>query len=180
MSWSFMLHKSKRYMKKLLAISVLFMVLINCTKTSHKETVVSDSIEKSVNVKAKPPSTFQEILIVSEPCALFYQPDSLQKEKIKAITETRIFEASMHDFLYQRKYAHKFLKQYWPRLKIIYAKNVRFLAFIKKDGSLETIDLNKLGDCYGLIVFNRIKCPQQIDMTNIDTQVPEYFKKRLT
>lgn len=167
-------------MKELSTISVLFLVLINCTKTGHKENVVSDSTEKTVTVKTKPPSTFQEILIVSEPCALFYQPDSLQKEKIKAITERRIFEASMHDFLYQRKYAYKFLKQYWPRLKIIYAKHVRFLAFIKKDGSLETVDLNKLGDCYGLIVFDRIKCPLQIDLTNIDTQVPEYFKRRLT
>lgn len=131
---------------------------------------------KTEAVITKPGSSFQNILIVTESCALFYKPDSIQKQKIKAATKSQIFESSMHDFFYLQRYAHKILKEHWLGLKIIEAKNVRFLFFIKKDRSSEIIDLDKLDDSYGLILFNRIKSPLQIDMANVETEVPDYFK----
>lgn len=169
-------------MKILLSISLLLFVLLQCTKTRHRTNVVSYEMAKTTeaNAKAKqvitkPGSSFQNILIVTESCALFYKPDSVQKEKIKAMTESQIFESSMHDFFYLGRYARKFLKEHWSGLKIIEATNVRVLFFIKKDRSSDIIDLDKLDDSYGLILFNRIKSPLQIDMANVETAVPGYF-----
>jgi hypothetical protein len=170
-------------MKKLLSISLLLLVLVQCSKVKHRANIVSYEMAKTTetNAKAKavvtkPGSSFQNILIVTESCALFYKPDPIQKEKIKAATESQIFESSMHDFFYLQRYAHRFLKEHWAGLKIIEAKNVRFLAFIKKDQSPEIIDLDKLDDSYGLILFNRNKPPLQIDVANVETEVPDYFK----
>lgn len=168
-------------MKKLLSISLLLIVLIQCSRTGRRPSTVSYLAKTEANAKAKPVSikpgsSFQNILIVTESCALFYKPDSMQKEKIKAVTEAQIFESSMHDFFYLQRYARRFLKEHWAGLKIINAENVRFLAFIKKDQTPDIIDLDKLDDSYGLIVFNRIKSPLQIDMANVETQVPDYFK----
>lgn len=170
-------------MKKLLWISILFLALAQCSKTKHKKNDALDIGEKTVAAKeekkqiTKPGSSFQNIFIITESCAVFYRPDSMQKQKIKAITEARIFESSMHDFFYLQNYAGRYLKEQWPKLKIINKKNVRYLAFIKKDHSPEIIDLNKLNDPYGLIVFNGVKPPMQIDMANVETQVPDYFEK---
>ena len=168
-------------MKKLLSISLLFLVLAQCSKIRHKTNIVSyeaktETIAEVKQVSTKPGSSFQNMLIITESCALFYKPDSVQKQKIKAVTESQIFESSMHDFFYLQRYARKFLKEHWRGLKIIEAKNVRFLFFIKKDRSSEIIDLDKLDDSYGLILFNRIKSPLQIDMANVETEVPDYFK----
>jgi len=170
-------------MKKLLSISLLLLILVQCSKVRHRANIVSYEMTKTTDADAKtkavitkPGSNFQIILIVTESCALFYKPDSIQKEKIKAITDSQIFESSMHDFFYLQRYAHKFLKEHWRGLKIIEAKNVRFLFFIKKDRSSEIIDLDKLDDSYGLILFNRVKSPLQIDMANVETEVPDYFK----
>ena len=139
-------------------------------------TKTTEAKAKAKAVITKPGSSFQNILIITESCALFYKPDSIQKQKIRVVTEFQIFESSMHDFFYLQRYAHRFLKEHWQGLKIIEAKNVRFLFFIKKDRSPEIIDLDKLDDSYGLILFNRIKSPVQIDMANIETEVPDYFK----
>jgi hypothetical protein len=169
-------------MKRLLSISLLLFVLVQCTKTRHRTNVVSYEMAKTTEANAKaeqvsikPGSSFQDILIITESCALFYKPDSIQKEKIKAVTEPQILESSMHDFFYLGRYAHKFLKEHWSGLKIIEAKNVRVLFFIKKDRSSDIVDLDKLNDSYGLILFNRIKSPLQIDMANVETEVPDYF-----
>lgn len=161
-------------MKKLLTIPVFFLVLMSCTKNNHEDQLAYP--KEKTTIKTKPPSTYQKILIVTEACALFYRPDSLQNEKIKAITQLQAFEASTHNFLCQQKYAHRLLARRWPKLRIIEVRNTRFLFFIKKDYSFEITDLDKLRDAYGLIVFDRIKDPLQIDMTNVDTQVADYFK----
>lgn len=113
--------------------------------------------------------------MIAEACVLFYEPDPLQMEKIRTVTEPPIFQGSMHEFSFQQKNAHAFLNKHWPELKIVNVKNIRYLLFILKDKSKELIDLDKLGDPYGMIAFITTKKPRQLDMTNIETQVPDYF-----
>jgi hypothetical protein len=125
----------------------------------------------------KPGSTYQDTLLVTNASAIFYQPDSIQLEKIRTVTDERIFKGSMHEFFYQQRNAHLFLKQYWPQLRIIEAKNIRYLQFIKADKHSEIIDLDKKNDAYGMFLFDPAKSALLIDMTNIETQVPDYFKR---
>jgi hypothetical protein len=124
----------------------------------------------------KPGSTYGDTLQVTTTSAVFYQPDSIQLTKIRAVTDQRIFDGTMHEFFYQQRNAHLFLKQHWPGLQIVDAKNIRYLQFIKPGNHSEIIDLDKENDACGMFLFDPAKSPLLIDMTNIETQVPDYFK----
>jgi hypothetical protein len=148
---------------------------VKCTEHNQRKEPV-DLIQKTI--RTKPGSSYRDTLAIKEACAILYQPDSVQKGKIKAVTEDNVFESSMHEFFYQQKNARIFLKKYWPHLKIIEVNKYRYLLFLKKNLAVNVIDLNQLGDSYGMILFDSFNSPQQSDMMNIETEVPRYFKSR--
>src|SRR3954453_18188720 len=80
-----------------------------------------------INHVTKPGSSFEDSLKISTAAAVFFEPDSLQLQKIKSVTEEGVFKGSMHEYRYQTKNAHAFLKTHWPKLKILDARNVRYL-----------------------------------------------------
>jgi len=129
------------------------------------------------NHKTKPPGNFPDTLKITETAAVFYYPDSLQLEKIKAVTDTNIFNSSMHEYFYQMRNARIVLKKSLPEIKIVDARNVRYLLFIYSDNKTDCIDLNSKNDAYGLILFNRQKPPLISDMTNIESEAGLYFAK---
>ena len=128
-------------------------------------------------VHTKPPSTFQDTTQIDLPAAVFYVPDSLQLEKIKKLTESAIFDATMHEYFFQMRNARLSIKRDWPLLKIIEAKNVRWLLFHGKGNDSTYIDLNTRNDSHGLFLFQPGKKPHYTDMMNIDTELGYYFKK---
>ena len=140
----------------------------------NKNTSVQDLNQPALT---KPIASFQDTLSVAFPAAIFYHPDSLQIEKIKTITEPAVFDATMHEYFFQMKNAQRSIKRDWPELRIVEAKNVRFLLFRGKDGDSSYIDLNTKNDPYGLFLFQPSKKPRVADMMNIDTELGFYFKK---
>ena len=149
------------------------MIFFACTQINKNKNEQQKVPHKSAPIQ-KPPSTFEDTLKINASAAVFFEPDSVQLQKIKQVTSEPVFKSTMHEYKYQIINAHKFLKHYWPQLKIIHARNVRFLAFCKKDKVKITIDLNKQDPC-GMFVFDRTKAPLLIDMMNVETQVPRYF-----
>jgi len=127
---------------------------------------------------SKPGSSFHDTLQVNFAAAVFYEPDSMQLEKIRAVTERRIFDGSMHEYFFQRRNAHLFLKEHWPSIRIIDTKHIRYLHFVRSDKASELIDLDQMNDAYGIFVFDPKKKAMQLDMTNIETQVPQYFTNK--
>jgi len=63
----------------------------------------------------------------------------------------------------------------WPTLKIVDAKNYRYILFIKKDGAKECIDLDKYDDMDGLFVLDGKKSAMLIDAMNVETEVGSYL-----
>ncbi len=126
------------------------------------------------NVPSKPPATYQDTLKIDLIAAVFYSPDTLQLQKIKDITEEKVFESQMHEYFYQMRNARMVLKKNWPGINIIEAKNVRYLLFKKSNTDIVCVDLNK-NDPYGLFLFNGSKDPHPADMMNIDSELPFYF-----
>ncbi len=126
---------------------------------------------------SKPPSSFEDTLIIKTPSAVFYKPDSAQLEKIKAINKPMVFEGLMHDCFFQMRNAHIVLKKYYPKIKIIETTKARYLLFVKEDKSSTCIDLNGNNDICGMYFFNTKKDPLLADMTNVDTDLEFYFKK---
>jgi hypothetical protein len=167
-------------------ISAILSAIIFCIGFSCKNNHASDNAKmkiadsvKSIKTKIvsrKPPGTYQDTLTIDVPSAVFYHPDSLQLEKIRQLSDSVFYIGSMHEYFYMMRNARSVIKKEWPKLKIMEAKNYRYLLFRKKDGSKEYIDLDKNSEVYGLFLFDGKKTAQLADMANIDTELYFYFK----
>jgi hypothetical protein len=124
---------------------------------------------------SKPPATFSDTVIVDIPAAVFYSPDSLQLQKIKAVNDAAVFESMVHESFYQMKNAENVLQASFPAIKIIKTRNARYILFKRKNGQQECVDLNNKNDPFGILVFNAEKPARSTDMSNIETELGFYF-----
>lgn len=158
-------------------VSIILLVF-SCSQSPEKNNkqVEKVQVSKFRNIK-KPPSSFNDTIIVSRKSAVFYNPDSLQMEKIKSVNEKMIFATITHDCYYQMQNARNVIRQYWPHIRIIEVIKARYLLFVKADNSKIYIDLNAKNDICGLFLFDPKKNPEIVDMPNIDTFLGFYFGK---
>jgi hypothetical protein len=153
---------------------------IGCTGRNSSKNNINEK-QKSVPASPvqykKPPASFNDTLIIDSKSAVFYNPDSLQLNKIKAVSKKEIFETDVHNCFYLMRNARIVMKRYWSQIKIIETSRARYLLFIKSDKSKICIDLNTENDMCGMFLFDTKKDPELIDMMNIDTALGFYFKK---
>lgn len=109
------------------------------------------------------------------PAAVFYNPDSVQLARIKAITAFKEFESEQHNCFYLMRNARMVLKKYWPQIRMIETSRARYLLFVKDNTNRILIDLDKQGDMCGIFLFNGASSPELADMMNIDTALRFYF-----
>ncbi len=166
------------YFRQILINVSVFAFFLSCNNSNLKksESILSDSLTNST-ILLKPPSTFKDTMKINFPAAVFYLPDSIQLSKIKAQTNSIVFDGSMHEFFYQMRNARIVIKKLWPSLRVIEAKNYRYILFIKKNKEQTCIDLNTKNDAYGLFVFEGLKPPLFVDMTNLETVISVYLKE---
>lgn len=166
------LYKIKEGWKNLaIACTCVIAFSISCTNNNNS------AVEKKEKASyTKPPSGLSDSLQIKTDAAVFFNPDSAQLASIKEETEKMVFESNIHDCFYQMRNARMVLKKYWPQIQIIETGRARFLEFEKGDGIKSLIDLDEKKEQCGLILFNRIKDPLLVDMTNIETQLADYFK----
>jgi len=146
------------------------------TNTGDASHVQNDSIKKSTTA-FNAPSTYHDTLQINSPSAIFYYPDSLQLLKIRALTDSMVYNGLVHEYFFQMRNAHMVIKKTWPALKIIDSKNYRYLQFIKTNGEKECIDLDKKKEAYGLFVFDSKKSARSIDMSNVETGISFYLRE---
>lgn len=165
-------------MKNCITFGFIFcgsLILLNSCSSPAPKTAADKKADSVLAVPTKPPSNYSDTLVVNQPSAVFYYPDSLQLEKIKVLTEKWVFEGITHDFLYSMRNAQIVLKKSSPSIKIIEAKKVRYLLFRKLNHESVYIDLDTKMDPYGLYLFDKEKDPQLVDMMNIETELWNYF-----
>jgi len=152
---------------------------LNCQDTPRRTNPSQDD-PGNKPIKTKPSSSYSDTVEIVLPSAVFYNADSLQLEKIKAVTEAGIFESTMHEFFYQMRNSRMVLKKYYPHIKIREVKNARYLLFKKTGGGKELIDLNDKNDPFGIFLFDGVQSPRLVDMTNIESELGFYFSKKTT
>jgi hypothetical protein len=162
----------------LLIIYLLFLNFIQACeeKKPTARNQPATQIDTTQKSHQKPPSTFPDTIIIQSASAVFYNPDSLQLEKIKKTTPPNIFESDVHNCFFQMRNARIVLKKYWPQLQIIETSKARYLLFVKKDKTRLRIDLDSQAEMCGIFLFDGKKAPELIDMMNIDTALEYYFK----
>lgn len=159
------------------AYFLLVFISLSCSDSPMQTKPAKHKTENKNIVKNKPSATFSDTLKINFPAAVFYSPDSLQLEKIKSVTDARIFDGSMHEYFYLMRNAHIVIRKYYPKLQIIEAKNVRYLLFTGADKKNNCIDLDTKNDAYGLFIFNMKKPPRLTDMADIESELRFYFLK---
>jgi len=164
------------------SLAFFFIVALSagCTGTgpSKKENTGQKKIAPSSPVQyKKPPSGFNDTLVINSLSAVFYNSDSLQLDKMKTILKKEEYETEVHNCFYLMRNARIVMKQYWPQIQIIETSRARYLLFTKADKSRTCIDLNTKNDMCGMFLFDREKDPELVDMMNIDTALGFYFKK---
>lgn len=160
---------------KILVIqSWIWMSLLACQDQNRN--VQEKNIQASDSIPVNKPGTeSMDSLMIPGNSAVFFEPDSIQLEKIRSVVEPGVFEATTHEYFYQQRNARIFLTRDWPSIKIINTKSHRFLVFERPGGKNETIDLNRLSDSHGMFVFDGKNQPRLLDMMNVETQVADYF-----
>jgi hypothetical protein len=163
----------------LLVSGFLFIIgyLISCSAGNKKNNSFKNITEKKDTIIRKPPSSFSDTITINFPSAVFYNPDSLQLEKIKEVTPKNAYESDVHNCFYLMRNARIVLKKYWPEIHIIETSVNRYLLFVKADKNKTCIDLNSKGDICGIFLFDGKKEPELADIMNIDTALGFYFEK---
>lgn len=156
---------------------LLTLLILNCSESTKKNKNFAHEVPQSDSIKRKPPSSYSDTITINSPAAVFYNPDSLQLEKIKHLFTNMEFKSTVHECFYLMRNAKASLKQYWPQIRIVDVSKARFLLFIKSDQSKYYIDLNTKNDICGLFLFNQVKNPKLADMNNIGTELDFYFLK---
>jgi len=164
----------KNFVKLCLAATLLSAACNSAGKKSDAESEVGKTVPV---IKSKPPSNYPDTLLIEEKAAVFFYPDSIQLKKIEEITDKTVFESTTHESFYQMRNSKIVLAKDWPSVKIIEAKNTRYLLFRKSNADTVVIDLDTKNDAYGLFLFDDIKDPRFADMMNIDTELFRYFSK---
>jgi hypothetical protein len=132
--------------------------------------------QAQVQKKTKPGATYQDTLVIPPASVVFYEPDSIQLDKIRTANDPTIFSATMHEFEFQIRNARHFLTTYKPRLRILEARNVRYLQFLGGE-RVTVIDLDTRNDACGMYLFDGRQPPHPADMMNVETEVPGYFQQ---
>jgi hypothetical protein len=147
----------------------------SCADSPREKKQAHNKIDTKDSTRNKPPGSFSDTIKISVPSAVFYMPDSLQLNKIKAVTDSMIFDGIMHDCFYQQRNSRNVLKQYYPRIKITEVKNARYLLFERANAEKEYIDLDTKNDPCGIFIFDGQKAPRLVDMMNIESELGFYF-----
>ena len=151
--------------------------LYSCSNGNNNNDALKPTPAKKETIRRKPPASFSDTIMIDFPSAVFYNPDSLQLERIKGITLTNEYKTEVHNCFYLMRNARKVLKKYWPRIHIIETSANRYLLFVKADKTKTYIDLDNKGDMCGIFLFDGKKEPEPADMMNIDTTLGFYFEK---
>jgi len=160
--------------------TILFLVVLaiylSCADKPGKVIPAITKQQQTVNTVPKPPGSYSDTLVIRVSSAVFYQPDSLQLLRYKAIISARDFESETHNSYYQMRNARMVINKYWPRLQIIETTRARYLLFVKSDNQKVLIDLDKQGDMWGIFLFDGKQDPELADMMNIDSFLGFYFQ----
>lgn len=144
---------------------------------NNESNVMSNPNEHDPKNLKKPGSSYRDTLFIKEAAVVFYNPDSLQLIKIKEINIPMVYKSMVHEYYYQQKTAKTDLIHIWPKLKTYDITNYRFLVFLFKNNKDSIIDLDNINDISGIIIFNRVRPPEIVDMMNFVNDATYYFDK---
>lgn len=113
------------------------------------------------------------IYFVSKPCAVFFEPDSIEFAKMEKEMDTISLADVVEDNQAYSIDAYKLLNT--SKCKAFFT-DARIIKFSKKDGTIYFIDKSKLENLWGLYLFDGINDPKLSSLTDMVPSVKEFLK----
>jgi hypothetical protein len=118
----------------------------------------------------------KNILTIDKVCAISLEPDTnWTNNQQKEMSESDYNTVVMDNITYRSLAIDTLKKLGIPNFAAL--RDKRFLKFIKSNGTEFLIDLNKMPDSRGLILFNGIDNPVLWNSDSIDDEINEIYKK---
>lgn len=116
-----------------------------------------------------------DTLIVKEKGAVFFEPDSTQIEKRKREVGEENFYVGTDDYLYYMQQCHTFLSN--RKFKIFEGlQRMRIIKFVMANNKIDIVNLDTLAELWGVFLFDPLKQPYQIDLTQVETEFKAYYR----
>ena len=161
------------------------LTLSSCATRDDKQEIktevrysTTDTIQQShssqTNLDIKEIERNGDTLIIDRKAAVFFQPDSLQKEKRMKEVGEKDFRAGADDYIYYINISAEFLEK--QGLPVMNAKTKKYLEFVTTDKKAELVKLDTLRELWGMYFFDPTKRPYYADITEIEEEYKSYFK----
>ncbi|MHB1279573.1 MAG: hypothetical protein ACYC1Q_14395 [Bacteroidia bacterium] len=154
-------------------ILLFFALLFSCNPANEQQKAQMEEQQPAEQPQTfkKRPGISADTIWLNTPSAVFFYPDSIQKEGYRAFIPAS-FESSEHEYLFQINNARSRLKANWEQVQLVDCKNAKYLI---AEGMGEPVNLDEINEPWGLILFEKGKAPALVDMMNIDTELETYF-----
>ncbi|WP_160715322.1 hypothetical protein [Chitinophaga solisilvae] len=155
----------------LLAIVMLFLVACHTKKEHVVQTAAAPPTEQDAATNFNTAANSGD-LIITEPCAVFYSPDTAKLEKLKKENGEEAFYSIADDNINALTDSRTFLDS--KGVKIVDATTGK-ITFRMKDGSITTINLQDEKYGWEVLLFNGHKVTD-IDIANVEKEYDRLLK----
>jgi hypothetical protein len=115
-----------------------------------------------------------DTMLVDKKCVVFFQPDSALIELHMKKSKEEDFRAGADDYMYYINESWQYLDK--KGIKILDAKDKKYLGFISVDKKMQLVKLDTLPDLWGLYFFDPAKQPHYADIMDIESDYDNYYK----
>lgn len=115
-----------------------------------------------------------DTLIIYERSAVMYQPDSVQLEQFRGRVGDEHYRIGLDDNLNLLHQSEEYLTQ--RNCPVITSGARKYLRFVLNDQSSRLVNLNKVDNLWGIILFDPSKPPQHADISDMETEYQRFFK----
>ena len=156
--------------------SLLFILLAWSCSEQGKEKPAAINGDSVTEKTIEPPQQRQsDTLVITSKTAVFYEPDSIQIAKRKKEIGEENFRIGFDDYAFSVNSSIEFLEK--EKLPVVDAKDKKYLKFIKANRTSRIIKIDSLADLWGIYLFDPSKEPYSADMTIMDEEFEQYFRK---
>jgi len=156
-------------MKISIILCILLLVLVNvsCDYIYKRD----DNIYQINAGRTTYNKNVSDTLVIKEPCAVVFRPDSLKLKKLKNESTPDEYDIIIDDAMYYLNQSSIFLNE--KDVKLVDTESNKVI-FIKENKEYLFINLDSL--YWGIILFDGKQNPKIVEMTNIEEEYNGYFK----
>lgn len=159
-----------------LFFAIVAIIFFSCGRTAdEKETPAGIDTVPVRHAAAKTSAPNSDTLYINTKAAVFYAPDSARIDRAKKDAGEDAFYTGADDYVY---YIGK-CREYFDsvKLKTVYAKDKKYIRFIKDDDTRIYVKLDTLPELWGIYLFEPKKDPKLVDMLAIEDEYNNYYKQ---